>query len=82
MRSISEQVLFDKNQGLSEADIALKHNLSTVQVRAMVATARERERESQFLTALQMKHDGYSNSAIARQMGINESSVRKLLEPK
>lgn len=44
--------------------------------------SKDLERESQFLTALQMKHDGYSNAAIARQLGVNESTVRRLLQPK
>lgn len=56
--------------------------MSASEKRTKTAQAIELERESQILTARQMKHDGYSNAAIARQMGIAESAVRKLLEPK
>jgi DNA-binding NarL/FixJ family response regulator len=56
--------------------------MSISEKRTKTAQAIELGRESQRLTALQMKHDGYSNSTIARQMGIAESAVRRLLEPK
>ena len=56
--------------------------MSTSKDRSEKAVDKELERESRFLSALQMKHDGYSNAAIARQLGIAESSVRSLLKGK
>lgn len=56
--------------------------MSVSKDRSENSVKKELEQESQFLTALQMKHDGYSNAAIARQLDIAESSVRSLLKGK
>lgn len=81
-RTFLDQVTTLKRQGLSEAKIAEGLGLgSTTELRAKVSIARDEHRASQATQALRLNESGMNNSAIARQMGLNESSVRALLTP-
>lgn len=69
-----------KNQGLSEKDIAKLMGVNTTQLRIQKAMARETIRREDVATAKKLKEKGWSNTAIAKEMGFNnESSVRSLL---
>ena len=76
-------------QGMSDADIAkgllgLKPNgkpFTSTDLRALKSIAKTANREADISQALGLKERGNSNVAIGKIMGINESSVRSLLEP-
>jgi DNA-binding CsgD family transcriptional regulator len=71
-----------KRQGMSDVDIVKGLGLeSTTQLRAAKSIAKSEEKAAQIATAQKLKDKGMSTSAIGRQMGINESSVRSLLTP-
>lgn len=70
-----------KNQGMSEVDIARGVGISTTQLRAAKAIARNEQKQAQIGQAQKLKDKGYSNVAIGQRMGLNESSVRALLIP-
>lgn len=77
-----------RKQGLSEVEIARslgitdnKGNPSTSKLRARISLAKEEVRSAQVAEALRLQAKGMSNVAIGQRMGINESSVRSLLDP-
>ncbi len=70
--------------GLSEKQIAdyystPEHPFSTTQLRALRSIAGNEQRQESIRRAQQLKDKQYSNIAIGKEMGINESSVRSLL---
>lgn len=76
--------------GLSDAEIAKIYNVNddrgkptftSRHVRALRSRAIHIEKEDQIRTAQALKDKGMSTSAIGRKMGVNESTVRSLLEP-
>lgn len=84
-----------KKKGLSDADIAktllgpkayMKDGTpiwsNSTDLRAEIAVQRTRERQSKMAKAVELleKYNG-NVSAVGREMGINESSVRSLLDP-
>lgn len=68
-------------QGLSEVEIARGLGMTTSQLRAKKSIAKSEKRQADAAMALRLKDKGYSNVAIGERMGINESSVRALLDP-
>jgi transcriptional regulator with XRE-family HTH domain len=66
-------------QGVSEVDIAKGLGISTTELRSRKTAAKIEQRSSDQAFALRLKEKGYSNVAIGKRMGINESSVRALL---
>lgn len=76
-----------KKQGLSEVQIARAigdisgEEVSTSTLRAAKAVAKYEHRAALTSQARIMKDRGMSNTAIGAKLGINESSVRALLEP-
>jgi len=70
-----------KQRGLSEAEIARGFGMTTTQLRAAKAIEKARQKQTDISTAQRLRDKGMSVSAIGRQMGINESSVRELLKP-
>ena len=75
-----------KQQGLSEAKIAelystKEHPFTTTDLRAVKSRAVNLQTAERIRQAQELKDKGMSPSAIGRQMGLNESSVRSLLEP-
>ena len=72
-----------KKQGMSEIDIAKAVGLdSTTELRDAYKVAKNERRALRVATAEGLREKGYSDSEIAREMGINESSVRELFNPK
>lgn len=70
-----------KKSGSSDVEIAKMFDLSTTQLRAARSIAVNEQRQERIRQAQRLHDKGVSNSAIGRQMGINESSVRSLLAP-
>jgi DNA-binding CsgD family transcriptional regulator len=70
-----------KRQGLSETQIAQGMGISTTQLRASKAIAKDEQNAAKVAQAQRLKATGMSNVAIGDEMNINESSVRALLDP-
>lgn len=68
-------------KGVSEVDIAKGLELTTTELRAAKAIAKNSILKSNAAQALRLKDKGLSNVAIGQRMGINESSVRSLIDP-
>lgn len=69
-----------KEKGLSEKQIADSLGMSTTELRQQKSIAKAEKRAADVALAIKLKDSGMSVSAIGRQMGINESSVRSLLD--
>lgn len=70
-----------RKDGLSENEIAERMGVSTTVFRARKSVAKDEQRAARAAQALRLKDKGYSNVQIGKLMGINESSVRSLLDP-
>jgi hypothetical protein len=75
-----------KKDGLSEAEIAKlyhtkEHPFTVADLRAAKSHSVTLQKQEQIREAQRLKDKGMGASAIARQMGVNESTVRSLLEP-
>lgn len=70
-----------KAKGLSETDIAAGLGMKTTQLRRLKSLAKAEKRAADSAMVLRLKDKGMSNIAIGKRMGINESSVRSLLDP-
>ena len=69
-----------KKSGMTEKEIADAVGLSTTELRAYKAIAKNEQRARDVATARSMREDGYSLNEIAAKMGYNnDSSVRALL---
>lgn len=82
-RSISFLGLRDeyRKQGLSDPEISKLMGFdSTTQFRNAQTIAKNAKLREDQATAAKLKRKGMGNSAIGRQMGLNESSVRALLD--
>ena len=80
-RSFLDTVNKLKGEGLSEAKIAEGFGITTTQLRAAKTIALTQQKQEKIAQAQRLKDRGYSNVAIGKRMGINESSVRALLAP-
>lgn len=70
-----------RKQGLSDVEVARGFGMTTTELRAVKTIAKTEVKQEDIRTAQALKDKGYSNTAIGKQMGINESSVRDLLAP-
>lgn len=70
-----------RKDGMSDPQIARLYELTTTQLRASTSIARNEQKQQQINEAQRLQDKGMSNSAIGRQMELNESSVRALLMP-
>lgn len=71
-----------EDEGLSESEIANGLGISTSKIRRLRSIAKDRKRIADQNMAMTLKDKGMSNVAIGERMGgINESSVRSLLDP-
>lgn len=70
-----------KKKGLTEKQIADGMGMTTTQLRANKQIAKNEARKADEGLARKLKEAGNSNVAIGNQMGLNESSVRALLNP-
>lgn len=80
-RSFFEAVGYLESKGLSRTEIAKGLGMTTTQLRDATTIARNAQRRENQLTAEKLRAKGWSASAIGREMGLNESSVRQLLNP-
>lgn len=70
-----------RNQGFSEVERAkILGCKSTDQLRAKVSIAKNEIRTHNANMAVKLKEKGYSNTAIAKRLGVNESNVREYLK--
>lgn len=82
--SFLKQVHSLEKQGKTHAQIAkilLGPDSNSSELRAKMTVASNNKRNADVAYAEKLKAHGYSNSEIGRKMGINESSVRSLLNP-
>jgi len=70
-----------RKQGMSDPKIAEGFGMNTSELRAANSIARNEIKAADQAMAQRLKDKDWSNSAIGRRMGINESSVRALLAP-
>ena len=70
-----------KSQGLTETEIAEALGFKTTDLRAAKSIAKAQKRAGDASLAMRLHEKGLSNVAIGNRMGINESSVRSLLDP-
>lgn len=70
-----------RKQGLKDTEIAKGMGMSTTELRKKISLADHEKKAYESAEALRLKQKGYSNSAIGRRMGKNESSIRLLLDP-
>jgi DNA-binding CsgD family transcriptional regulator len=70
-----------RKKGMSDTQIAKGFGMTTTELRATNAIARNEKKQADISRATALKDKGYSNIAIGKKMGINESSVRALLAP-
>lgn len=79
--SFQSQIAEMREAGLTEAEIAKAFGMKTPELRAKISIAQAEARSAAVAQAMKLKATGMSNSAIGREMGINESTVRSLLDP-
>ena len=80
-RSFLDIIDMNRKDGMSEAEIARGHGITTTQLRAARSIALAQQKQEKILTATRLKEKGWSNVKIGERMGLNESSVRALLAP-
>lgn len=70
-----------RKKGLTEKQVADGLGITTSQLRARKAIAKNEKQKGEEAQVFRMKEKGMSNVAIGQQLGINESQVRALLDP-
>ena len=70
-----------RKSGMKDVDIAKAMGMTTTILRKRISLANSEIRKADVARAMELKEKGYSNTAIGEAMGINESSVRSLLNP-
>lgn len=70
-----------RNQGMTDVEIARGMGMTTTVFRSRISLANSEIRKANVARAIELKEAGYSNVQIGKEMGINESSVRSLLNP-
>lgn len=78
--SFRSHILELRQQGLSDAEIARGMGMRRTEMIAKLSKARAENRAADVAEVNRLKDKGYSNTAIGRRMGINESQVRNLLK--
>jgi DNA-binding CsgD family transcriptional regulator len=80
-KSLLDTVAEMQRENMTEAEIARGLGMSTTQLRAEKSIEKNRLKQDRINTAQRYKDAGWSNTAIGERMGLNESTVRSLLEP-
>lgn len=65
-----------KSDGMSDKEIAESFGMSTREYKSAYSNAKNEVRAANRAEALRLKDKGYSNTAIGKRMGVNESTVR------
>jgi DNA-binding CsgD family transcriptional regulator len=68
-----------RKQGLTPVEIARGFDISTGDLRKLVTTATNEQRQSRLHEILKLKEKGVSNTEIGRKLGVNESVIRSAL---
>lgn len=69
-----------KSQGMSDKEIAESFGMSTREYKSAYSNAKNEVRAANRAEALRLKDKGYSNIAIGKRMGVNESTVRSWMD--
>lgn len=69
-----------KSQGMSDKEIAESFGMSTREYKSAYSNAKNEARAANRAEALRLKDKGYSNTAIGKRMGVNESTVRSWMD--
>lgn len=69
-----------RDQGFTDDQIAKQFDMSSTQFRRQLSVSRAVERENMRQQAIALRDKGYGASAIGREMGLAESTVRSLLD--
>lgn len=80
-RSFISYVSDLRKKGLTDAEIAKGMGINSKQLRAKYSIAKDENKMADYAQALRLKEKGWSTVAIGERMGMNESSVRSLLDP-
>jgi hypothetical protein len=80
-KTFLEMVKDLESQGLSKAEVARGLGMTTTQLRDTVTIANNAIRREKQQQAEKLREKGWSATAIGKEMGLNESSVRDLLNP-
>lgn len=80
-RTFIDTIKKHERDGMTPVEIAKMYDMTTTQLRALKAITTNAERANKISTAVRLREEGNSVSAIGREMGLNESSVRALLAP-
>lgn len=80
-KTFMEMVKDLENQGLSRTEVARGMGMTTTQLRDATTIANNAVRRENQLKAEKLRAKGWSATAIGKEMGLNESSVRQLLNP-
>lgn len=70
-----------REKGMSDTEIARGFDMTTTQLRAARSIAKNAEKQAEINMAQRLKDKGWSNVAIGKRIGKNESYVRTLLAP-
>ena len=70
-----------ESQGLSRTEVAKGLGMTTTELRDTTTIAKNAIRRENQLKAEKLRAKGWSATAIGKEMGLNESSVRQLLNP-
>lgn len=74
------KVLKMRKEGMTDKEIQEKLGVKSTEFRATMTVGRTAQRDADRRRALYLKDKGWSNVSIGKEMGINESSVRGLLD--
>lgn len=80
-RNFLEYVNTLHKEGLSELEIAKDLEINVSELRARKSMYKDQEKAANAAMALRLSDKGYSNVAIGKRMGVNESTVRMWLDP-
>jgi DNA-binding CsgD family transcriptional regulator len=80
-RAFLNYIAFLKRRGHDEKEIALDLAISVPQLRTFKSLVTNQQRAEKVDIARRLRKEGNSFIAIARRMGISESSVRAYLKP-
>lgn len=69
-----------KSQGMSDKEIAESFGMSIREYKSAYSNAKNEVRAANRAEALRLKDKGYSNTAIGKRMGVNESTVRSWMD--
>lgn len=79
LQAMFDQIALMQEEGVSEAQIAECLDIPVSELRQIKADAADAKKFAQIVTIVERKDKGYSNAAIAQELGLSESTVRRIL---